>query len=365
MLHYKDTNLAEEEKCIDFSRVYYFDKPEETNYLSIVGINLNSNEGADIKTFLGAGRQIYSSSKNMYIVKNKETWYKDYTRQDANTQTQIFKFSLDNGRIKFKAETEIAGMINNQFSMDENDEGYFRIATTIMNSWRVNDDSTNNLYILDEKLNVVGKLEGLAQGEKIYSVRYMGDKAYIVTFKEVDPFFVIDLSNNTAPKVLGELKIPGYSTYLHPYDENHIIGFGYNTKADGTRITTDGLKMAMFDVTDLNNPKELFKIDVGEKYDNTELAYNHKALLYSKEKNIIGFPINKYSLRSQYESIAQVYNIDLEKGFLLAGEISHGSDYKARIKRIIYAGKNYYTIADSVIKATNMTDFREISKCEL
>ena len=116
----------------------------------------------------------------------------------------------------------VPGEVLNQFSMDEKD-GYFRIATTDSENWS-SETNTNNLYVLNENLEIIGKVEGLAKGEKIYSVRFIGKMGYMVTFKEIDPLFVIDLSDPTNPQVKGELKIPGYSSYLHPYDENHIIG---------------------------------------------------------------------------------------------------------------------------------------------
>lgn len=365
MMSYIDTKISEEEKIIDFNRIHYFDNIEESNYLTIVGFNLNNSEEIDIQTFLGAGEKVYCSTKNMYIQKTKYTYDLDKTERitNANNSTKILKFGLNNGKIKFRAEAEIPGTINNQFSMDENKDGYFRIATTINENWTTNDNTSNNLYILDENLNMTGKIEGLAKGESIYSVRYMEDKAYIVTFKQVDPLFVIDLSDNTNPQVLGELKIPGYSTYLHPYDETHIIGFGYNTREDGTRITNEGLKMAMFDISDLKNPQELYKVDIGNSYTSSDLTYNHKTLLYSKSKNIIGFPIMQYG--KNQESKARIYEINLEEGFILKGEISHGGNYNHKIERIIFSGDNYYTLSNKIIKATNMHTLKNVGEIGL
>lgn len=128
------------------------------------------------------------------------------------------KFELNNGKIIYKAKGKVEGSVNNQFSMDENGDN-FRIATTIGEIWS-NQNTSNNLYVLNDKLEEIGKIEGLAEGEKIYSVRYMGSKAYVVTFKQTDPFWVIDLSDATNLQILGEVKLPGYSVYLHPYDEN-------------------------------------------------------------------------------------------------------------------------------------------------
>lgn len=364
---YTDTLKSSSEKLIDFDDIYYFENIDSLNYLTLAGFSLNTKKEANVQTFLGAGEDVYSSSENMYIVKTKYVYDAD-TNQNLGKDTKILKFSLKNGEIKFKAEANVEGGINNQFSMDE-ENGYFRIATTIGNvSWELDDESSSNsLYILDENLKEVGRLDGIAKGEKIYSVRYVGNKAYVVTFKEMDPLFVIDLSDVTKPKILGELKIPGYSTYLHPYDENHIIGFGYETKmnSSGNGVIKNGLKMSMFDVTDLNNPKEMFSIKIGNNNTSSELTNNHKALLFSKEKNIIAFPVRTYE-NGKSVSKAQVYNIDLNKGFILKGKILHeGTDYKKSIERIIYSNDVFYTLSKSLIKATDMNTLQEITKLNL
>lgn len=361
---YKDTAINDENRYIDFKNIHYFSNLETANYLTLIGFNINNTKEANIQTFLGAGDTIYSSSKNIYIAKSKSIYDID-TYENVNNITKILKFGLHDGNIEFIAEKDVNGVINNQFSMGENEDGYFRIATTVGKTWDINEQTSNNIYILDNKLNEVGKLEKIAKGEKIYSVRYVKDKAYIVTFKEVDPLFVIDLSDNKNPKILGELKIPGYSTYLHPYDEKHLIGFGYDTKQDGTRITTNGLKMAMFDISDLNNPREMFKINIGDRYTNSNLIYDHKALLFLKEKNIIAFPVYNYA-KGKNNSMAKIYEINLEKGFILKGEITHNnSDYQKTINRIIYIKDNYYTLSSKLIKATNINTFNETGRINL
>ena len=359
---YKDTVISNEEQCIGFNDIYCFEETETMNYLILGAISLEKNEEVELQTFLGAGTYIYSSEKNMYIAKTKTEYTENYEYID--TSTHILKFSLNNGKIEFKAEGKVEGNINNQFSMDENGE-YFRIATTKGRSWNTDESTSNNLYILNDKLETIGKIEGFAVGERIYSVRYVESKAYVVTFKQTDPLFVIDLSQPTNPQILGELKIPGYSTYLHPYDETHIIGFGYDTEEDGTRVKTSGLKMVMFDISDLNNPKELFKTTIGNQYTNSEFIYNHKALLYIKEKNIIAFPISTYE-KNGSSSRASIYEIDLEKGFLLRGEIEHKyNDYKSRVERIVYVNDSYYTLSKSMIKVTNMEILQVVKEIEI
>ena len=365
---YTDTAVSTKQKYIDFNDIYYFENPETLNYLSLGGFNIDSNNEVDIETFLGEGEDMYSSTKNMYITKTKTVYDAD-SRKYLGEDTKILKFNLDNGKITFKAEVNIEGKINNQFSMDENEKGEFRVATTIgdVDYHIKKSESSNSLFILDENLNEIGRLDGIAPGEKIYSVRYSGDKAYMVTFYEMDPLFVIDLSDSRKPKILGELKIPGYSSYLHPYDENHLIGFGYDTKENsmGDGVVKDSLKMSMFDISDLKNPKEMFTIKIGDNRTSSELISNHKALLFSKEKNFIAFPIKGY-INGKYEAKAQVYNIDLEKGFSLRGEIEHkGTNYMNSIKRIIYNKDVFYTMSQKLIKATDMNTLKEITQMEI
>lgn len=360
---YIDTAISQEENYIEFNKIYSLEENNETNYLILVGLNIENNEDAEICTFLGGGQYIYASEKNMYIATNKITYGENYEFLDG--KTHLIKFELNNGKFIFKAETDIDGQINNQFSMDE-DGDKFRIATTIGSLWNIDKTISNNLYILNEKLEEIGKLEEFAKEEKIYSVRYVKDKAYVVTFKQVDPLLVIDLSDPSNPQIQGELKIPGYSTYLHPYDEKHIIGFGVDTKETSSGVTNNGLKMVMFDISDLSNPKELFKTEIkNSKYAYSELLYNHKALLFSKEKNIIAFPINSFNGTKTNSRIA-IYNIDLEKGFELKGEIGNiTNNYKEYVERIVYINNTYYILSKSIIKVVNMDTLEIIKEIQI
>ena len=355
---YQDTAVSQDEKCINYDSIYCLDGTQDASYLMLAGLNIDSDEELNIRTFLGAGQYIYASEKNMYIAINKTIYGEGY--ELIGGTTHILKFRLENGKFTFKAEADVDGQVNNQFSMDEDGET-FRIATTTGNIW-VDKTTANSLYILNDKLEEVGKITEFAKEEKIYSVRYVGDKAYVVTFKQTDPLFVIDLSVPSNPQILGELKIPGYSTYLHPYDETHLIGFGYDTKEEGARVTTNGLKMAMFDISDLNDPRELFKIAIGnDKYTYSELLYNHKALLFSKEKNIIAFPLHSWDGRKT-NSRAAIYEIDLEKGFTLKGEIANVTgQYDENVKRIVFVNNTYFTLSNSLVKVAD-TETLEVMK---
>ena len=357
---YIDTAISEDTKCLDFDCIYYLPESEDTSYLNIASLDITKNEEAKIESYLGAGSNIYASVSNLYVIKDKSSY--GHITGRYSVKTEIYKFELNNAKCTFINSGEVPGSALNQFSMDEKD-GYFRIATTDY-GWN-SDDNANNLYILNSNLEIVGKIEGLAEGERIYSVRFMGDRAYMVTFVQTDPLFVIDLKEPTNPQVLGELKIPGYSKYLHPYDETHLIGFGEDTKVVnygyGDVVTTDGMKMALFDVTDPNNPKEMYNVKIGDKGTYSELLNNHKALLFSKEKNIIAFPISiteeDYNVTFQG---AIVYGLSLEKGFELRGKISNTENdldryyYRNNVERIIYIKDTLYTLSNSLIKATDL-----------
>lgn len=357
---YLDTATSNEAKYIEFDKIRYFDDKQVNNYLLLGGFNINNKQEADIQAFLGAGETVYASSKNMYIAKVK-TIYDINTYSLLGEKTQVVKFGLINGKIRYKAENTVDGRVLNQFSMDEDTNENLRIAVTqemqkntdISNTGRIisNSEQTDNrLYILDKELNQVGSLEGLANGERIYSVRYMKDKAYIVTYKQVDPLFVIDVSDPKNPTKLGELKIPGYSTYLHPYDDTHIIGLGYDTNSDGSRNWNNGLKLSMFDVSDVNNPQEVFTQKIGNSSTYSEATYNHKAILYLKEKNIIAFPIQTYQNRQSFSEVL-IYEIDMNKGFVANGKYSENitNAYEKRVERIVYANGYYYVLSEQSV----------------
>ncbi|HEY8109240.1 MAG TPA: beta-propeller domain-containing protein, partial [Candidatus Nitrosotenuis sp.] len=232
-----------------------------------------------------------SSDRSEMFQKIQDAIYDyDAKLQEQMLRTVVHKISISDVSLKYVAKGEVPGRLLNQFSMDESGDR-FRIATTSEYYNQYKTVQFNNVYVLDESLNQVGKLEKIAEDETIYSARFMDDRLYLVTFKRIDPFFVIDLSTDV-PKVLGELKIPGYSNYLHPYDANHIIGIGKETKDNqygGTEIL--GVKVALFDVTNVSNPKVIDVKTIGKQGTDSEVLSDHKALLFDKEKNILSIPI--------------------------------------------------------------------------
>lgn len=346
---------ANEEKAVAVTDIAYFKDTDSYSYMLVAGFNIMGKQPANIETFFGANGTVYASEENLYIA---ETNY-DY----RNSTSTIYKFNLDGSQIALQCKGEIKGNLNNQFSMDEY-EGNLRIATTE----GYDEEATNQLYVLDENLKEIGKIEDLAKGERIYSVRFIGKVGYIVTFEQIDPLFVIDLEDPKNPQVKGELKIPGYSSYLHPYDETHIIGIGYNTKSNGHGgVTNSSMKMSMFDVSDLENPKEMFNISIGgTSYTYSELQHNHKALFYNKDKNLIGFPVEyRKEKTSKYVDSFKLFRIDLENGFEEAGEIEHARNYYSDIERAIYIQDTLYTLTDEDITSYSLDTLEKIKTLEL
>jgi len=277
-------------RCID---IQYFPGFVVPNYLIVASIPLDDPTGdIDREVFLGSSDNVYTSRTHLYVATNRTAYdyYTDWDWHRDSTRTLVFKFALENGKINFLSRGDVPGRILNQFSMDANMDN-FRIATTI-DSWDSEHPSGNNVYIMDKDMKVVGKIEEIAPGERIYSTRFIEDRLYMVTFRQIDPLFVISLADPTNPKILGKLKIPGFSNYMHPYDKNHIIGFGKETVDNkyGNVIAT-AFKMALFDVSDVENPKQQFVETIGDQGTYSELLNNHKALLFDKDKELLAFPI--------------------------------------------------------------------------
>lgn len=303
-------------------------------------------------------------------------------------KTIIHKIAIDKTKIEYKSSGEVPGRVLNQFSMDENN-GYFRIATTKDQQWSsVESASTkqyNNLYVLDENLKVVGKVEKLAEDEKIYSVRFMQNRAYMVTFKQVDPLFVIDLSDPTNPTVLGKLKIPGFSQYLHPYDDTHLIGIGKDTtETESGGVRTAGIKISLFDVSDVANPVESAHYVLGDAGSDSAALYDHKAFLFSKEKNLLVIPVDirQNTADNQWwgkltfsgaavftitpTSIELKGKIDHSDGKVVQENYWYGYNYwETTVKRSLYMDNTLYTLSQKYLAMNDLSDLKEINKIQL
>jgi inhibitor of cysteine peptidase len=366
--------------------IYYTDVQDNYfTYTTFAGIDIQNDSAApsNMTVMMGGTSNMYVSTGNMYITfpaKNGEG-------------TEIFRVSIDGKTLAFQAKGAVPGYVLNQYSMDEYN-GYFRLATTTQSGSWINSGQQNNLYVLNMDLTVAGKIENLASGERIYSARFTGDKCYLVTFKQTDPFFVIDLKNPTAPFVAGELKIPGYSSYLHPYDENHIIGLG---KENSTA------KLSLFDVSDMNNPVEIAKYVIGENadYSDSIALSDPKAFLFDLQRQLLVIPVStttygqindgktfppaepgatggsgsSTSTMAGYWQGAYVFKLSADSGFTLRGEITHqdstqimpywGFDYNTQINRSLYIGNTLYTLSNSKVQLNNLDNLGLVGSVKL
>ena len=356
---------SDKDKPISIDDIYILPNPSSSSYLTVTGIDVNNaKDFISTKAVFGSASNLYASLENMYI-----TSYEGITEDNIyKTKTNIMKFKINNGNINYEKTGSVNGTILNQFSMDEYND-YFRIVTTsndyeiitnpdgITSSIDFDNNTKNNLYVLDNNLNLVSRLEGLGKGETIQSVRFNKDVVYFVTFKRIDPLFVVDLIDVNNPRVLTELKIPGFSEYLQVYNDKLLFGLGKEADEEG-RIT--GVKISMYDITDKTNVIEKFKTVMGDQYSWSEASYNHKAILVSKNKELIGFPINdKYVL----------YTLTND-GFKLLGEVSFNEEdndkmyyYYGNI-RGLYINNYLYVFNQNQIKSINLSNFSDTNTLE-
>ncbi len=289
----------------------------------------------DSKAIFSKGGQVYVSNKNIYFY---ETEWGNW----SGCITTIRKVAYKDGKLEAKAQGSFDGYLNDSFSIDEY-EGNLRVVTT--------DDDTNSVYVLDEELEEIGAIENLAKDERIYSARFMGDTGYFVTFRETDPLFSVDFSDPKKPKIIGELKIPGFSEYLHFYGEDRLLGIGMNV--DEETMTTDGAKITMFDISDKTDVKEKNTYVLKNVY-STDVAYDYKAALVDWKKNIIGF--------SGYTEGGQRYFLfeyDEDKGFICNMEEDINGN-GMRIPRGIYIGDTLYVIQGNIIEAYSLKDYQKV-----
>ena len=378
---YTESGTAE----VPATKIYYSDAADftqvESNYFtytSFYGLNLkNPEQLTNMTVLMGGASTMYVSLGNMYV--SYPTWNNEQF-------TTIYRVSIDGGTLTFQAKGSVPGSVLNQYSMDEYN-GYFRLATT---NWK--DTTQNSVYVLNMDLTTVGSvnLKNAEIRETIQSARFIGNKAYVVTFEQKDPFFVLDMSNPNAPRVAGKLEIPGYSSYLHPYDENHVIGLGMENST---------VKLSLFDVTNVNAPTEIAKYIVQGDYTYSQALYDPKAFLFDKARQLLVIPVSKTTYgvvkdvvpvppadtgsgststsiapQGGYWDGAYVFKLTLA-GFELRGGVTHQStttteqywygDYNMMVNRALYIGNTLYTISNAKLKLNSLTDLTQIAEVKL
>jgi uncharacterized secreted protein with C-terminal beta-propeller domain len=369
------------------SQIGYFENESYGNAVTVIlAIDAAGDGSYSAAGYMTGGFGVlYVSSEHMYIAVTSYEYLDNEGYYEMLEKTAIHKIAFDELDTTYVCSGEVPGRLLNQFSMDEY-AGNLRVATTTGQiGWGAGNPS-NNIYVLDSEMALLGKLEGLAPGEQIYSSRFFGDRAYLVTYMRIDPFFVIDLSDAANPKLVGSLEVPGFSDYLHPYGDNHVIGIGQDTLVDpsGGFSWFEGLKLSLFDVTDVGNPVEEDKIVIGERGTTSEAQNDHKAFMFDEERGILAFPVNLYQSESNpdpngwnwtYGSYVWqgvvVYNVSLDGGFQYVGRVTHGSDgqpyYFDRlcVRRSLYIEDVLYTISSGMVKMNALSDLAEISSFEL
>jgi len=348
---------ATDVKYADAAADYY-------NFITILAINImDASQQPSAETFLaGSTSTMYVSAENMYLV--VQTSY--FRPMIASTsvwkeETLIYRIHFSENTLSVDASGLVPGHILNQYSMDEH-EGNFRIATT---QWTSN-GTINGIYVLNMKLETVGQIEDIAPGETIYSARFLGDRCYLVTFRQIDPFYVIDLSNPTGPKILGLLKIPGFSGYLHPFDANHIIGIGKER---------DAVKLSLFDVSNVSAPKEDSKYVINYTYTYTEVLSDAKAFLFDGQRGLLALPVSWNSYKNgyqewEYSQGAFIFNLTLSDGFVLKGMINHQanqsqSSYELTVRRILYMDNVLYTVSNQKVKMNDLNTLAFINELQI
>lgn len=330
------------------------------SYTNISGLDLNSdtpNQPIDMKSIAGYTNNVYCSSQNLYVVSGYD-------------ESEITRFSVSCGTLVPQASGKVKGYVNDQFSMSEYN-GYFRIAVT-ENTWEestesVGEDSSvaahtlvtqkNSIYILDMDMKIVGSISDFGINEQIKSVNFSGNIAYAVTFRQTDPLYAIDLSNPYSPVLLDEFKISGYSSYMQKWGDGLLLGFG--AQADEETGWETGIKVTMFDNSNPDNLKELDTVSLtsGSEYEYiySEGIYDRKALFIDPEKNLIGFPVNKYNYNEDGKNLYSYQFYTYENGKLIyKGSINkeNGQDSE-NFRRAVYIDGYLYAVSADEFKAAD------------
>lgn len=316
--------LDGEEFAFNVKDIQYINSPESLNMLTITKFDL-SDLSSSFKHLMMDAHTMYMNHETLLLASTVYT-YNERTLWSSE-KTHIYSLNYTN-ELTLTASTSLNGHLLNQFALDEY-EGVVRIALTV---W--GEKTSNAVYTLDADLKVLDSIQNLAPTESIYSVRFVQDRAYVVTFEQIDPFFVIDLSTPSDIKVLGELKIPGYSTYLHPIADHLILGFGRDVKVESDgRLTNGALKLSLFDVSQASNPVEKQNLLIGDAYSWGDIAYDHKALMVNPNKQLLGFFVNGNSVissdgREEYKMNSTYYLISVaNESVKLYDEISVDEAY--------------------------------------
>ncbi len=340
-------------------RIHYDPETRETDgFLNVLSVNIRTEARDFMSIVAGWASTIYMSHDALYLTIQKWTGMIALSNesgavaeQEDSTRTTIYRITFEGVRMAATAKGEVTGWLLNQFSMDQNGR-YLRVATTT--DWS---NMENSVYVLGSDLSVVGALTGIAHGERIYSARFVGDTLYLVTFRQIDPLFVIDLSVPSSPSILGQLEMPGFSNYLQSIDENHLLGIGSEN---------NNVKVSLYDVTDPANPIEVGKYVLDADYSYSAAQWDHEAVLYDADRGILVIPFwslnyGGYWNCSEYQQGSLVLTISAEENISLKGIVSYSdvNYWVSNVMRSLYIGNHLYTVSSTQVRANNIDDLSD------
>ena len=321
-------------------------KATDNNLLSVVSFNVDDDTaGPDATTTVaGVSGSVYASTSSLYV--SATHWGNWWDTRDTIQTTNIYRFDLGADDVPLTAMGAVPGVTLNQFSLDESADGLLRVATTS----GFGDRASSGVYTLAASagnLQTIGSVTGLAPGEQIYSVRFIGDRGYVSTFRQVDPLFVIDLANPAQPRVVGQLKVPGFSSYMHPLDATHLLGIGRDVDPATGRVL--GLQISIFDVANSANPKKTATYTfTGDGWQSWSAAlWDHHALSWFAEQGILTLPVQQGDWWQGSTGLV-VFKLDTHStdGFTNLGEITHDS----AVQRSVRIGEFLYSVSAGEVK---------------
>ena len=351
---------------------YFQDSEGSSADVTVLSVDLATDRPPAFESFLTRGvYQLYMSAANVYL--SGVEWESDPGRTVVAESSTVHKVSVESGDVRYVCSVRVPGSILNQYSMDESD-GNLRVATTL-GQWTPEGGSTSAaVYTFDSLLHPLGNLAGLAAGERVYAARFLGSRAYLVTFRRVDPLFVLDVSDPRAPRVLGFLKIPGVSDYLHPVDGTHVLGLGRADPAGTGRLS--GIKLSLFDVADVEHPTEAasYTISAGPNgWAWSEAQYDHKAFLFAPDRGLVVIPVSISTWdesSSAYWQGAYAIGVGLQ-GFELRDTITHtdspgsADTWRFQVRRSLTIEGVLYTVSGGLVLGTSMDTWSEVARVPL
>ena len=368
--------------CRDFHKT---NAPTRLGFVTVASLNLESQveEAPARVSLVTEPGEVYATESTLYLATPHWWWW---PRAGQTEHTYVHKLDLSQPyRANYVASATVPGHLLNQFSLDEH-EGVLRVATTI--TTRVDDanfgwgrpETTNRLFTYRQdggELKLVGQSEELAKGERIYSARFVGNKGYVVTFRQVDPLFTFDLSDPRNPRKVGELKVPGFSSYIHPVGDTHLLTVGVHVPENGD-WRARALKLSLFDVSDMANPREAFTQLVGTAYGWSESLYEHKAFNYFPAKGLVAIPFTDWTgaaytgdYWSNFVSELRVFRVDANTGFTPVGAVSMKDVYQTvnyrqwswtyspHVRRSVMADDYVYAITDAGVRVSHVSNLAQ------